>query len=66
MNKYYYNGPVMEFNRIIDEHWKSSTVAESEKKARSNLAYQFKMETGRVARSSITIPGKLITIKGDE
>ena len=66
MNKYYYNGPVMEFNRIIAEHWKSSTVAESEKKARSNLAYQFKMENGKMPRSMITIPGKLNIVEGDE
>lgn len=66
MNTYYYNGPVMEFDRIIADHWSASTRATSEKKARCNLAYKFKMETGRVPRSNITIPGKLKTIEGDD
>lgn len=65
MKMYFYDGPVMEFDRIVANHWSSSTRAETEKKARSNLAYQFKMQTGRTSRSKITIPGKLI-IEGDE
>lgn len=66
MNLYTYNGPVLEFDRIIADHWVSSTRAESEKKARSNLAYQFKKQTGRTPQSKITIPGKLNIIEGDE
>lgn len=66
MNLYYYNGPVMEFNKVIDDRWSAITRAESEKKARSNLAYQFKMQSGRIARSMITIPGKLNIIEGDD
>lgn len=65
MNVYFYEGPVLEFDRIVANHWSASTRAISEKKARCNLAYQFKMEYGREPRSKITIPGKLI-IKGDE
>lgn len=57
---YSYDGPVMEFNRCIANRWKGSTYAVSEKQARNNLAYQFKMETGRVARTAITLPGKII------
>lgn len=66
MKTYYYDGPVLEFDKIVANHWTSSTRAVSEKKARCNLAYQFKMESGRVPRTKITIPGKLITIKGDD
>lgn len=65
MQLYFYNGPVLEFDRIIANHWSASTRAESEKKARSNLAYQFKKEYGKVAQSKITIPGKLIIEGGD-
>lgn len=65
MQLYFYDGPVLEFDRIIANHWSGSTRATTEKKARSNLAYQFKMEYGREPRSKITIPGNL-TIKGDE
>ena len=60
MNKYLYDGPVMEFDTCIQHRWQGSTYAVSEKKARSNLAYQYKMQTGRAPRSKITIPGKLI------
>ena len=63
MQLYFYDGPVLEFDRIIASHWSGSTRAESEKKARCNLAYQFKMQYGRVPRSKITIPGKLIIIE---
>lgn len=66
MKTYFYNGPVLEFDRIIANHWRGSTIAVSEKKARCNLAYQFKMEYGRVPRSKISIPGKLTIIEGDE
>ena len=66
MKLYHYNGPVFEFNKIVANHWSASTRAESEKKARSNLAYQFKMENGKMPRSMITIPGKLNIVEGDE
>lgn len=65
MKTYFYDGPVLEFDKIVANRWSASTRAVSEKKARCNLAHQFKMEYGRVARSKITIPGKL-TIKGDD
>lgn len=60
MQHYCYDGPVMEFDRIIDNHWRSETYAVSEKQARNNFAYQYKRLTGRVAKSKITIPGKII------
>ena len=66
MNLYFYDGPVLEFDKIVANHWSAKTLAESEKKARSNLAYQFKMQYGKVPRSKITIPGKLIIVKGDD
>lgn len=60
MKLYYYDGPVLAFNKIVANRWKASTYAVSEAKARCNLAHQFKRETGREPRSNITIPGKLI------
>ena len=65
MTLYSYNGPVFEFNKLIDNHWRGETYAASEAKARSNLAFQYKLETGRVPRTKITLPGK-IKIEGDE
>lgn len=66
MKLYSYDGPVLEFERIIANHWKASTYAESEKKARCNLAYQFKTQCGRVPRSKITVPGKLTVVEGED
>lgn len=60
MTLYSYNGPVFEFDRIVDNRWRGQTVAATEARARSNLAYQYKRETGRAPRSKITLPGKLI------
>lgn len=65
MKLYSYDGPVLEFDRIIANHWKASTRAVSEEKARCNLAHQFKQQYGRVPRSRITVPGKL-TIEGED
>lgn len=65
MTLYLYDGPVLEFEKTIANRWKAQTYAPSEAKARTNLAYQFKRDTGRVPRTKITLPGK-ITTKGDE
>lgn len=60
MTLYSYDGPVLEFDRIVANHWKAQTYAVSEAKARVNLAYQFKRDTGRVPRCKITLPGKIV------
>ena len=66
MKLYSYDGPVFEFERIIANHWKASTYAETEAKARTNLAYQYKKQHGKVPRSKISVPGKLTVIEGDD
>ena len=65
MPLYSYNGPVLEFDRIIANNWQAQTYATSEAKARANLAYQFKKTDGKVPRTKITLPGKLV-VEGDE
>lgn len=59
MNQYSYDGPVMEFENCIATRWKASTYAVSEKKARSNLIYQFKVKFNRTIGSKISLPGKI-------
>ena len=59
MAVYRYDGPVMEFDKCISNRWQGETTASSEKKARSNLANQFKKWAKRTADSRITLPGKL-------
>lgn len=65
MALYSYDGPVLEFDKIIANRWQAQTYAVSEAKARINFAFQFKKNTGRVPRTKITLPGK-VTIEGDE
>lgn len=60
MALYSYDGAVLEFDKIVTNHWQGQTYATSEAKARSNLAFQFKKETGRVPRTKITLPGKIV------
>lgn len=59
MNKYLYNGPVMEFGECVNEKWQGETIAQSEAKAKSNLAYQYKRSRGKTKDAKITLPGKL-------
>ena len=63
MNKYVYDGPVKEFDDVVSERWHGETMAVSEKKAKSNLAYQFKKKTNRTSDVKITLPGKLTMVE---
>lgn len=63
MNRYSYDGPVMEFNMCVTNNWKGSTYAASESKARINLAYQFKKKNNKVPNTKITLPGKIVTVQ---
>lgn len=62
MNRYVYDGPVMEFDTCVAHNWKASTYAVSEKKAKSNLAYQFKKQNNMVPNSKITLPGPIVLV----
>lgn len=62
MNKYFYNGPVMEFDILVADNWKGETMATSEKKARSNLAYQYKRKNNRVPATKVSLPGKIVMV----
>lgn len=60
--QYVYNGPVRSFENCLSSHWKGSTFAASEKKARSNLAHQYKKEHGMSAYARVELTGKIIEI----
>lgn len=66
MNKeqYRYDGPVMEFDRCIANHWTGETYAVSEAKARNNLTFRFKKESGRSPQTKISLPGKIYKVEG--
>ena len=59
MDKYTYNGPVRMYENVLTSHWKAETVAESEAKARSNLAYQYKKAHSLNRSTKITLTGKI-------
>ena len=63
MNLYSYDGPVMEFDICVNSHWKGSTYAPSESKARSNLTYQYKKEKHKSPATKIRLTGKLKIIE---
>ena len=62
MNQYLYDGPVMEFGTCVSNRWQGTTYAVSERKARSNLVYQFKKKNNRVPGATITLPGEVIIV----
>lgn len=58
MAKYLYDGPVMVFGKFVG-NWRGETIAPSEGKARSNLAFQFKKQNNRSANTEVEFPNKL-------
>ena len=62
-NRYIYDGPVMEFGKMITDRWRGETCAASPTKAKSNLVYQFKKQNNRIPGSKITLPGKVIAVE---
>ncbi len=58
-HKYVYEGPVMVFDQLVTDRWKGETIAPSEKKARSNLTYQFKKQNNRIVSNKVILPGKI-------
>ena len=59
MEKWSYDGPIMAYGKVICMHWTGFTVAPSEKKARSNLMYQYKTEHGLMPNYKIVLPRDL-------
>ena len=61
--RYRYTGPVTSFGKILTENWTGETFAVSEKKARSNLIFQYKKYYGKVtAQTKIELPNKLTEV----
>jgi hypothetical protein len=59
-NTYSYDGPVLEFGKVVSTRWSASTYARSEKEARRNLVYQFKQKYGKTVITKIELPGKIV------
>ena len=59
MNRYYYDGPVLIFGKLIADHWKAETIAESKEKARSNFKYQYKKNNNLILKTKVDLPGEI-------
>lgn len=59
MKKYLYSGPVLEFDRLVEERWSGETFAPSAGKAKSNLVFQWKRRNNRTKNSRVSLPGEL-------
>ena len=56
MNHYTYNGPVANnFGQIITSKWVGETYANTDKKATSNLNYQFKKQFGLLQTAKVKL-----------
>lgn len=55
-----YEGPVLYLGNVIQRYWCAATYAVSDKKARSNLVYQYKVEHGLPINASIDLPGVIM------
>lgn len=55
-HKYAYDGPVLEFDKLVADHWKGETMAPTARKAKSNLSYQFKKQNNRLPGVKIILP----------
>ena len=62
MNQYAYNGPVMEFDRCIADHYKASTRASSPAKALCNIAFRFKKESGKAPFCKISLDARKLQL----
>ena len=61
MEYYTYEGPVLNnFKQIIANKWTGETYANTDKKAVSNLNYQFKKEHGLMQTAKIILSSKPI------
>lgn len=57
--RYVYDGPVMIFGRCASRRWLGQTSAISERKAKSNFMFQWKLANGLSITSKIEMPGKI-------
>ena len=63
MDLYSYTGPVTMFDRCVANCWKGETYAKKEKKAKSNLIFQYKKQNGFIPASKVNLPGKLVKLE---
>lgn len=66
MNKYTYDGPVLCFDQLLSNSWHASTYAINKKKAKNNIAYQYKKKNKLLPTANIKLPGTMVELKEGE
>lgn len=66
MQLYLYDGPVMKFETVIQDRWRTSTYAVSEKKAKTNLCFRYKMLHDMPADAKLDLPGKFVSLRKEK
>lgn len=57
---YYYEGPVMVFDKCVAYKWQATTFATSEQKAKSNMIYQYKQRNNLSPNTKVSLPGSVL------
>lgn len=65
MNLYSYKGSVKNYDTVVQRDWEGRTIAVSEKKARTNLMYQWKRQHGKTADYKVSLPGEITILEKD-
>ena len=53
-----YSGPVLVYDKIVEDNWIAETTASSQRKASSNLKYRWKKLWGLEQTVRVELPGK--------
>ena len=61
--RYAYDGQVTQFGKVINRNWYGETAAVSDKKAKSNLIFQYKEQYGFEPFAKVELPGKVYLIE---
>lgn len=59
---YRYEGPVMQFGKVINNSWKRGTQAKSEKQALAYLAYNYKIRNELTKDAKIELDANCLRI----
>lgn len=60
---YIYEGPVMQFNKVIQKCYRNGTQANSEARALSNLQFSYKRKNKLETNAKIMLDGKYLRIE---
>ena len=58
-HKFEYDGPVLEFGRLVANRWRGETMAPTARKAKSNISFQYKRANNRNPGVKVSLPGKI-------